>query len=299
MEYNAQEIKAGLMISISVVLLIFFLVATSGLNVFDSNKTYIARFKDTKGIEIGSTVRFGGMDVGKIKELKIYEKDDSYIEFLLEIDEKIPIKINSETCITSIGLMGENHINISTGTPDASLLPPGSLLKCKEILSIAQMMEPAGNIAEQINTTLKDVRELFSAQNQNEFRTILINLNLLLDKNQKTITTMMENTNSAIIDLGKLTEKIDNILVDNESNISSSMKYLEETLYQTKNLINNVNRMVIDLDNIVLNKGTNLTHIVENLKRTTDNLEEFSRSIKERPWQLIRKSAPNEREVNF
>ena len=95
-----------------------------------------------------------------------------------------------------------------------------------------------------------------------------------------------------------LTDKVDNLLISNESNISNSMQHLEETLEQTKQLMKHMDRMVVDLDNVVLNKGSNFNEIMDNLQRTTDNLEEFSRSIKDRPWQLIRKSAPSDRKIN-
>ncbi len=297
MEYRPQEIKAGIMVVVSAVLLVVFLLAISGRQMFKSTKEYLTRFDYTGGLEVGSVVRFGGMEVGVIKDMHIYDADNSLIEFVLEVDESVPIKTNSVATITSIGLMGENHINISTGTPDAGMLPPGSLITCKTVPSISQLAEEIGEIAAQINETLVEIKQLFNSQNQQEIRDIFVNLNQLLRDNQESISAMMDNTNKAITDLNNLTDKLDNLLLTNESNISNSMKHLEETLQQTKSLMKHMDRMVRDLDNVVLTKGTNFNDIIDNLQRTTDNLEEFSRSIKERPWQLIRKSAPAERKI--
>ena len=92
-----------------------------------------------------------------------------------------------------------------------------------------------------------------------------------------------------------LRTKIDKLLDTNEVTINNSVKYLEETLVQTKRLMKNIDRMMIDLDNAVLRKGNNFEEIMENLNRTANNLEEFSKTIKEQPWSIIRKSAPKER----
>ena len=40
-----------------------------------------------------------------------------------------------------------------------------------------------------------------------------------------------------------------------------------------------------------------INEIVTNLDGLTRNLEEFTQTIKERPWNLVRKSAPPERKI--
>jgi phospholipid/cholesterol/gamma-HCH transport system substrate-binding protein len=80
MEYRSNEIKAGCFVGISIILLIATLFVVSGLDLFKSTKIYRARFNYTSGIEMGSIVRYGGMEVGTIKEVKIADDDNSRIE---------------------------------------------------------------------------------------------------------------------------------------------------------------------------------------------------------------------------
>lgn len=295
MEYRSQEIKAGLMIVGSVFLFVLFLVATSGFDLMKKKKQYITRFSYTSGLEVGSLVRFGGMKVGVIKDMHIYDKDNSQIEFIIEVDETTPVKTNSEATVTSIGLMGEYHINISTGHPDSALLLSGNLLPCREVLSMSQLMEPLADIACQVNETLAGLKKFFDTENQNEFHNILANTNQLLAQNQQTIATMIENLNGVAENLNRMANKFDRLLAANETSISNSVKNLDETLAQTNILMKNIDKMMLDLDQAVLTKGDNFNQIIENLNRTSNNLEEFSRAIKERPWQLVRISAPKDR----
>lgn len=298
MDYRPQEVKAGLMIVISFLILIIFLLAISGLDLFKSEKYYLARFNYTSGLEVGSLVRFGGMEVGKIKAMNFYDQDDTQIEFMLEIDGSAPVKTNSVATVTSIGIMGEYHINISTGHPDSARLPSGGLLKCKEVPSLMQLMEPIGAIADQVTQTLSQLKQMLGKENQNEVHSILLNLNKLLAENQQTISLIMENLNNVIINLNKLGKNIDTLIASNEESISNSVKNLDETLLQTKQLMKNIDKMMIDLNNVVLTEGNNFNEIMENLRRTTDNLTEFSQTIKEQPWQLIRKSPPKDRKID-
>lgn len=298
MEYRSQEIKAGIMIVFSFLLFLIFLIAVSGLDFFKSKKEYIARFHYTSGLEVGSIVRYGGMEVGTVKAMRIFDQDNSKIEFTVEVDESVPVKTNSEAIVTSIGIMGEYHINISTGHPDSSLLPSGSILKSRDVPSITQLMEPIGQIAEQVNLTLINLQQFLGSDNQQQFQSILANLNTMLETNQETIALMVENLNQAIESMNRTGGKVDRLLTANEESISGSVKNLEATLEQTRKLMKNIDKMMLDLDRMVLTKSDNFNQIMENLSRTSNHLEEFSRSIKERPWQLIRKSAPRERKID-
>lgn len=298
MEYRSQEIKAGIMIVFSFLLFLVFLVVVSGLDFFKSKKEYIARFHYTSGLEVGSIVRYGGMEVGTVKSMRIFDQDNSKIEFIVEVDESVPVKTNSEAIVTSIGIMGEYHINISTGHQDSALLPSGSILKTRDVPSLTQLMEPIGQIAEQVNIALINLQEFLGSDNQQQFQSILENLNTMLETNQETIALMVENLNQAIESMNRTGGKVDRLLAANEASISGSVKNLEATLEQSKILIKNIDKMMLDLDRMVLTKSDNFNQIMENLSRTSNHLEEFSRSIKERPWQLIRKSAPKERKID-
>ena len=112
MEYRSNEIKAGCMVIGGVILFIVFLIVISGLDLFKSTHIYFARFKYTSGIEEGSLVRYGGMEVGRVKQAQIAPDNNSLIEFELEVDANVPVKKDSKAIITSIGIMGEYYIEI-------------------------------------------------------------------------------------------------------------------------------------------------------------------------------------------
>jgi hypothetical protein len=44
-------------------------------------------------------------------------------------------------------------------------------------------------------------------------------------------------------------------------------------------------------------KDQNITDTVENVRMVTDNLNELTESLKERPWSLIRIKQPKDRKV--
>ena len=65
---------------------------------------------------------------------------------------------------------------------------------------------------------------------------------------------------------------------------------LQKTLVQTRELING-------LQILVRANTQNTTYTIENLRMATDNLNQLTESIKERPWSLVRIRQPKERNV--
>lgn len=297
MEYRANEVKAGCIVIIGIIIVVIFLILISGLNLFKSKNNYLARFKYTSGIEVGSLVRYGGFEVGRINRVGIAPDNNSLIEFEVEIDSRVPVKKDSEVIITSIGIMGEYYIEISTGSPNAELLPPGSLMNSKDTTPMMMLTDKFGQLSESLSQTIDQLNLLLGSQNRQQIQLILTNLNRLLEDNQNSIAAMMENSNQAIASLSHISNRLDTLLIENQGSISRSIQNLEETLTQSQLLIKNMQQTMRNVDEMIVTQDGNYDKIMENLSRTSQNLDEFTRTIRERPWSLIRKSAPKEREI--
>lgn len=296
MEYRSNEIKAGCLVIIGLVMFVAFLILISGLDLFKSTKFYYARFKYTSGVEVGSLVRYGGMEVGRVKEVRIAPDKNTLIEFEIEIDADVPVKKDSDVIITSIGIMGEEYLEIATGSPGADLLPPGSLLNCKEATPLMMMTNTFDELGKNLSQTVDNLNRILGNENQSQIHQVLANLNRLLEDNQQAIATMMANSNEVISNLSQMSSRLDTILVENQDSISRSIQQLEATLAQSQELIKNMQQTMKNVDQMITTQNGNYNEIMENLNRTSRNLDEFTRTIKERPWSLIRKSAPKERE---
>lgn len=298
MEYRSHEIKAGCLVISGIVLVVVFSILISGMNFFKKTKIYYARFKYTSGIEIGSLVRYGGMEIGRVKKVRIAPDNNALIEFEVEIDEVVPVKKDSEVIITSIGIMGEYYIEISTGAPQSQLLPPGSLLNCKELAPLMMLTKNVDQLTGQLSQTIDQLNQFLGLENQARVRQILANLNHLLEGNQTAINSLMSNTNQVVTNLNHMSKSLDTLLFENQDTISHSIQNLEATLAQSQQLISNLQETMKNVNQVITTQHRNYSEIMENLNRTSRNLDVFSRTLTERPWSLIWKSAPRERELS-
>ncbi len=297
MEYRSNEIKAGCFVVVSIILLIAFLIIISGLDLFKSTKIYRARFTYTSGIEVGSLVRFGGMEVGTVKEVKISDEDNSYIEFTIEINGEVPIKEDSKVFITSIGIMGEYYIEISTGSPNSKLMPPGSMLNCKNVTPLMMLTDTVDKLTEKLSETISGINQLLGHDNQRQINEILVSLNNILKENQQSVNSMMTNMEALVANVNKMGKTFDNLLEENQQSIAGSIKQLEKTMEQSQQTIAQLQQTIKNVNNMLASQTGNYDEIMNNLNRTSRNLDEFTRLIKEQPWSLVRKSVPEEREI--
>lgn len=92
MNPNRQAIIAGLFVVIGIVLLLAGFLFFGGRSIFTPKATFVTFFNESvKGLEVGSTVRFKGVPVGKVTNIRIQMPGDTTIRGIpvfYEIDQR-------------------------------------------------------------------------------------------------------------------------------------------------------------------------------------------------------------------
>ncbi len=128
-DFTKKEIMAGALVLTTVAVLIGFIAVIEGLRPEQETHAYFAQFTNTIGLKETADVRFGGMLVGKVAGITPDPEDRSKIRVAVAIQPGLPVNAESIATIEQISLTTDKHLEISTGTPDATLLEPGLGLK--------------------------------------------------------------------------------------------------------------------------------------------------------------------------
>ncbi|MDZ7360095.1 MAG: MlaD family protein [candidate division KSB1 bacterium] len=297
MEYRSHEIKAGVLVIVGFLVFIAFLVAMAKIDWERKEKSYTARFSYIGGIERGSLVRFGGFLVGTVTDVYIAPDDKTKLEIKLTVDDRTPVRIDSEAFMSSINLMGDFYIEITTGSPSAELLPPGSVLRSRDVPSFTQLSGPLAEMSDQLETLLIRVNDLLRDENRAHISNLLANTDTLLDKSAGNIASIIANMNTLTVQLQGLGGKLDKMMANNTSVLETTLTQLNATLTRADTLLLALNRATQSLDGMVTHNQAGFYEAMQNLQDATQHFEQFSRSIKERPWNLVRKSNPPERKL--
>jgi phospholipid/cholesterol/gamma-HCH transport system substrate-binding protein len=296
MKYKANEVKAGLMIFVSFAVLLVFLIAIFGIDFGKKTNEYWVYLKYVGGISEGSLVKFMGMDVGQVTKITLPDGKENLVGVKLEINAKTPVKTDSKAFLTSIGLMADQHIEINPGSPGANPLPSGSIIESKEALNFAQMTEALGDLNNQVQILMSQVNTIFNAENRAHLASMVGNMDSLILEMRKPLISAISNLDKSSTQFAKISDNLRKLMDNNDVNFSEFLANLKTTTDGANELINEIRGTVRNLESLMTANHPNISQTLENLQTASQNLEEFSRILKEQPWLLVRKAAPPERE---
>ncbi len=298
MEYKSSEIKAGIFILLSVAIFIGFLVVIVGMNTWTEKNYFRTRFTYVGGIEKGSIVRYSGLEVGKVVGLKLPGGDDPRVELQLEVKKGTPIRQDSKAFITTIGIMGAYYVEVTAGSPEAPRIPSGGLIPSNDVPGFAQMSGTATTATEQLSELLARLNDVLNTDNRKNVTEMIAALSRMTSVTADNMGQMFTHLDDLSGQLEQMTATINTMLVQKDSSITASLAALENTLKQSEELVTKLNTAFDEMDYTVGQNRAAYNDIIENMSTISRNLQEFTQTIKEQPWSLVRKSAPPERKLH-
>jgi len=298
MDYKSSEIKAGIFIVISLVIFIVFLAIIVGMNSLSEKVNYVTRFNYVGGVEKGSAVRYAGMQVGSVVDVRIAQDGFPGAEVVMQVTKETPIREDSRAYMTTIGLMGSVYIEITSGSNDSPLLSPDAMIPSNEVKGFAQISGPAADAMVELTDLLQHLNEIFNEHNRRLITDMIESMVNISKVTEGNLTLTLENMNQLIDEADELTRTMQNVVASNDSAISNSFHHLEVLLSQSIQTLDRLDGFLVNVDHSFFENQQHYDQIMRNLNALTQNLNEFSQSIKERPWSVIRKSVPTQRELD-
>ena len=260
------------------------------------------------GLEPGASVLFGGINAGKVTSVRPWATDPTKIEILLEVKQGTPLNEKSVAKLGLVSIMNSASLSITTGSNDAKRLPPGSSIQSQETASLDEITGKMATVADNANSLIVQVKgELDGISG--DARRLLANLNTVTGQaNQQRIRGLLDHVNDIIATESPKIDRISDQVIaltqhaddtiqnvngtvtDLHDPIRKDLAELQQTLQQAKSLLSDMQVMVRAND-------YKIDDTVENLREATDNLDQLTDSLKQRPWSLIRIKQPKERQV--
>jgi phospholipid/cholesterol/gamma-HCH transport system substrate-binding protein len=140
---------------------------------------YDIRFPTVSGLSDASDVRFGGLPVGQVVDVRISEERDGTITVRIEVDAKTPVRADSVATVESLGVTGVSFVSIDAGTTDAPLLVDSSGGGIPEITSgrstLQTLSEDAPELVSETLLVVREIGDLFRGENADRIERTLIN----------------------------------------------------------------------------------------------------------------------------
>ncbi|PIP18836.1 MAG: hypothetical protein COT38_00440 [Candidatus Omnitrophica bacterium CG08_land_8_20_14_0_20_41_16] len=154
------ELKVGIFVFIALAALVIFVLSIGGVKTWTLGYRVNFIFNFVNGVKYGAPVRFAGVDVGGVKDIKFYYDDKeakTKIRINCWVHKEVNIPKDSVIWINTLGLLGEKYIEIMPGKDYKNYLAAGGELAGEDPLPMNDVLKIAKNIAGNLDTGINRV----------------------------------------------------------------------------------------------------------------------------------------------
>jgi phospholipid/cholesterol/gamma-HCH transport system substrate-binding protein len=156
------EFKVGLFVIAGLVLLAIFLMLIGKIHTTAAGYKVSILFNFGNGVKSGAPVRFAGVDIGVVKEVDLYyssQESKSKVRVTCWLRKDIKIPTGSTVWVNSLGLLGEQYIEIMPGKDYSNCLAEGEEIRGEDPVPMHEIGLLAKNIAVSLNEGVKRIED--------------------------------------------------------------------------------------------------------------------------------------------
>jgi len=199
----SRSVRLGAFIIATLAILIAGIFVIGGKQyLFTSTYELKAQFNDVVGLDAGGDVRVGGVHVGTVHSILLPNKPGDKVTIVMDLDKSTHqiIKQDSVASIETEGLLGNQYMAISFGSPKAADVRDGDTISSQPPLEMADLLNKMSGILDTSQQAIQNATEATA------------NLNSISAKinagqgtagalvNDKQLYTNLEQTSSAMRD---------------------------------------------------------------------------------------------------
>ncbi len=233
MKFSGAELKVGLFITISIIIIgyMFFVLSPDSFKKMHSNEYYTI-VQDASGIVKKTHVKTNGVIIGKVKDIQLLA-ESSRID--IEIYEDLKIPVGSKIVIKEKGLLGDVYVSIIRAPDEGNYITVGDFIPpYNDQVNISSLINIFGDIGKDIKVITKSLVPIFGGENS-----------------KRNMVAFFDN-------LVGIAEETKNLIHNNQDHIGDALQNISEVTASLK--------MALGKD------GSALHQVLANLKQTTENL---------------------------
>lgn len=285
-----------------VILIVGLLSAILWLSVGFNQKSYtlytVYLHEPASGLSKDAAVKYNGVQVGYVREIKLNKNDPRQVEIILDIESGTPITTSTSATLISQGITGVTYIGLTAASSD--------LTPIKKMPDEPYPVIPArASLFNQLDSLLKDVSQsigkvsaqaqhIFNEENAQHVRQILANVEQLtsvIAKNTNNIDKSIKNGDIFLDNVAKASHDFPKLLKDFQTGVSK-FKTMADSLTEAGNTVSStMGSGKNTLDKFTQETIAPAANLLHRLNTISANLEKVSSEMRQNPSIVIRGSA--------
>lgn len=301
----SKEVKTGVMVSISIVVIAVGSYFLKGFNIFSSDRNYYCYFDNVQGLAPAATIQVKGMVVGNVSEIILQGNDK--VKVVLAVNKKVKLPKGTTATLFSPDLMSGKALRLDLGTGN-DILEDGATIDTKlelgTVEKLGSQIDPvlanANQIIYRLDSIMATIQSIMSPETKEHIENSVASLDATmknfaglsasLNKESSQLAGIIRNTNTITATVANNSQNIDEI-VSNLKNTSAQLSKaeldktilkLEGTLSETQNLLNKINKGEGSLGMMANDK-----QLYQNLSSSLSSLDLLLGDLKKHPSRYI------------
>jgi phospholipid/cholesterol/gamma-HCH transport system substrate-binding protein len=271
-----------------------------------------------------------------VSAVQIDPGDNSQVLLSLEITPNTPVKTDSVVSLQTLGLLGDFYVEVTPGSKQSPVAPPGTMLKSKEAVLMSELFD-------QINDLSKDSKGLIANLNakldllSDQTGSVLTNVNSVFnDSNKRELAALLRNGNTLVTNGNVLVTNGSNLIDKEAPKVDATLTEVQKAAERLTPLLDDVKGSIARLDALVKNADATVTdlhpdlktdlvelkkaelqteallgqvqellrhnrsdidEIITNLARSSQNIEDLTTTLKQKPYSIVGIRTAKDRKV--
>lgn len=296
-----EEIKAGLIIIVSFMILSGFIILIGGSEVFEKFDKYYIRVMNSGGLETGAQVRLGGVRVGRVISIKPPEGPGDPVTIEIGIKKGISLYRGTKAFITQTGFVGDLYLLLSVNETKNEKLKTGDTIPSEEQMQLDVLMAKVNVLSRSVDTLINDIDKLFSQENIKGIEALIGNTNNAIVTGSANLDKVASSLKATTDKLIIVMNEVEELVRDNKGEISQLIRKAREDIDKAGEMIKSIEstaksaeKTSKSADRAINLQSRNLDNLVNSMTKTTEELQELLREIKNKPWSIIYKEKERE-----
>lgn len=259
-QQRSAEIKVGIFVVICVAVIAGMVLKFGKYERF-AEKTYeiTVVFPNVGGIPKDANVMYGGIGVGKVRDIYLDQTGKLRVNLKLAIFEGVKIRKDAKFVINTSGLLGDRYVDVIPQGGTAEPIKPGDVVEGSASVDLSEairgvvdvLQQAAGTIARVDNVIKRIDQTVLSTQSLAHISSAMANvetttsnaveftgsLRILVEDSRDNVKSAIVSFSDASENLSIASKRVDNLISTNQDDIRLAAKNLVESTQRLNTIL--------------------------------------------------------------
>jgi phospholipid/cholesterol/gamma-HCH transport system substrate-binding protein len=246
------------------------------------------------GLNLNAPVKYRGVDVGKVRDIRLDPDNPEQVRLVFAIDRGTPIKEDTEAVLKTQGLTGIAFVELGGGTlasPPLRPSAPGELPVIRTKPSLAARLENVlTTVLAKLDSTSDNVNKILSADNLASFKSMLADLSAVartMEARKGSIDASLASAERTFANSARLSARLGPVVDQVGRSAEAFGKMSNETALASANAARTIDAVGADMKRFTGEALPELERLLGELNVLSASLRRLSEKVEGSPGGLL------------